>query len=99
MKIETIIIPYDLPYGKNINFNPSILHIVDNVFLMAFHTYRRSIGYPRNYKVEPLVTDPYHMYYGGVRSETWWSVEDGRGEWGTGFLILKMIDNQLVLHS
>ena len=37
IKVVTLTIPKNKLYSNNVNFNPSIIHIHDNVFLLSFH--------------------------------------------------------------
>jgi len=100
--VETveIKIPYDTEiFGPNINFNPSIILIDTDTFLMSFFTFRRHReGHPRNIKPQPSIYDNYHMYKGGSDSDTWW--DDSRGGYrGTGYLILKIINREVIIHQ
>ena len=49
--VANIQIPYNTRFGKNVNFNPSIVHIVDDYFLVSFHTFRRNKGHPEEHNV------------------------------------------------
>lgn len=91
--ISDIKIPYESRFGKNVNFNPSIVHISDNYFLVSFHTFRRGKGHPESYEVKGVIDDPYHMYLGGMKSKMWWNRTTG--EWGTGFIIIKIEDDYI----
>lgn len=86
-----IIVPYNMEFGNHINFNPSIVHIKNNYYLLSFHSFRRNEGHPElmHETIKADISDPYHLYYGGHGSKTWWN--PGReGEWGTGFMLLNI---------
>lgn len=82
-------IPYNTEFGNHINFNPSIVHLKNNYYLVSFHSFRRNEGHSEFSSVKSDINDPYHLYYGGPESKTWWN--PGReGEWGTGFMLINM---------
>lgn len=100
--VETveIKIPYDTEiFGENINFNPSIVLIDTDTFLMSFFTFRRhKEGHPKHIQPQPSIYDDYHMYKGGINSDTWWDDSHG-GYRGTGYLILKIINREVIIHQ
>ena len=91
--VSEVYIPYSQIFGKNVNFNPSIVHIDDDYFLMSFHTFRKNKGHPITHEVEGTIEDPYHMYYGGIGSNTYWNHK--KGQWGTGFMIVQINDGRV----
>lgn len=100
-KIETseVKIPFDNEiFGPNINFNPCILRIDENTFLMSFYTFRRGKGRSKNKEQEPSIYDDYHMWKGGPESSTWWDTSDP-GYVGTGYMILKIIERKIFIHQ
>jgi hypothetical protein len=58
VKVMTIHIP-PIPY-HNINFNPSIVHLIDSYFLISFHVFRRQYGHTRHDKIIASIDNPYH---------------------------------------
>lgn len=85
-------------FGRNINFNPCIVSIDDNRFLMSFHTFRRQYGHPCDIQPQARIYDPYHMWYGGPESDTWWNT--GRnGDWGTGYMVIKIVNRNIFIHQ
>lgn len=84
-----------IQYGKNVNFNPSIIHIEDNVFLVSFHTFRRNGG---TYYVTADINDKFHPWYGSYNSSTWWNAGSS-GFRGTGLMIIKIVDREIIIHS
>lgn len=103
--VSEVIIPYsNQEFGRNINFNPGMIHLYDNTFLVAFHTYRRLYGHPYNVIPEPNIKDPYHMWYGGPNSSTWWEYVEPSGPGsggfkGTGFMIIKIDLHKIYLYQ
>ena len=89
-------IPYRDTFGKSINFNPSILHLKDNYFLLSTHVYKREKDVPPNTIVHANTNDPYHMYFGGYNSSTWWS-EGPNGFRGTAFFIIKIFNHTITV--
>src|SRR5438094_5484606 len=100
LKTIQINIPYNTKiFGHNINFNPSIIHIQNNMFLVSFYTFTRSEnGYPKNITPQPSIYDDYHMYKGGPDSDTWWN-SNWPGFRGTGFMIIQIIDRKYRIHQ
>lgn len=92
INIVTLTVAKNTIYSNNVNFNPSIIHLHDNVFLVSFHTFRR--GYGSN---KVIVNDKYHPWYGGPNSKTWW--QEGHGFRGTGLMIIKIINDDIIIHQ
>lgn len=82
-------IPYHQKFGNHVNFNPSIAHYKDDLFLISFHTFRRNEGHPLKHIVKGSIYDPYHMFYTGH----WW--DHGDGVWGTAFALARINDRQI----
>ena len=92
-KVVELKLPKSVPLSKNVNFNPSIAHIVDDLFLISFYTWRRkNRPVPSTHQLEGSIKDPYHQYYGGRNSSTWWRPDKF---WGTGFIVAK-INNRAI---
>ena len=86
-------------FGNTINFNPSIIRIANDTFLMSFHVFRRGQhGHPCDIQPQPSIYDEYHMWYGGPESKTWWN-EDYDGIRGTGYMIIKIFNREVVIHQ
>ncbi|HSW77026.1 MAG TPA: hypothetical protein VLG50_08260 [Candidatus Saccharimonadales bacterium] len=81
--------------SNNVNFNPSIAHIVDDFFLISFYTWRRKDKpISSSYQLTGSVTDPYHQYYGGQNSPTWWREDE---YWGTGYVLATIINQNITI--
>lgn len=70
------------------NFNPSIVPIAPNLYLLSFRNFRR-------YPVSTTDKSLNHPWLGGPSSQTWWELEQG-GYDGTGFIILHIDDDNNV---
>ena len=93
MNVIEVIIPEHLNFGRNINFNPSITHLHDNIFLVSFNSFRRGIG-RKVIDRTPSVTNPDHVWYGGPGSYTWWN-PDFYGFLSSGYMIVEIINNDI----
>lgn len=78
MNVQEIrITPQDsVNYASNINFNPSIVYLGNDLFLMSFHSFRRGSIKHDNFNSTPSSTNPDHMWY----SKLWWNPGPG-GFW------------------
>lgn len=98
------VVPFKVPNddweygGKNINFNPSIIHMYENIFLVSFHTFRRGPKKFTKKNVIASIYDKYHPWYGGYDSNTWWNTEP-YGFHGTGLMIIKIVNHKVIFHS
>ncbi len=94
MKVVTINIDTK-QFKYNVNYNPSIVNIQDDLFLLSFSTFRRNKNFGL---VLPTIDNPYHPWYGGPESNTWWN-KGVDGIWGTGFVLLKFIKNNFIIEE
>lgn len=84
-----VALPPSPEYHNNINFNPSIVLLNDNTYLMSFRTFRRWPVLSGNNTREKN-----HPWYGGPGGEYWWQTREGGYE-GTGFALLQIGDRQI----
>lgn len=84
-----------IPENKNTyNFNPSIAHWKEDLYLCSYRSFIRYKDFPflPKYADEHL-TDPNHPWLGGPGSKTWWSNIDGKDN--TSFFIMKIKNNRV----
>ena len=73
MEVRTITVDGASFFDYAINFNPSIAHLGDDVYLVVFRSYRRySID-----QTQIMGKESNHPWLGGPGSETWWTYESG----------------------
>jgi len=97
MLVREIVIPPGYPfYNYSSNFNPSIIQLSDNRYLVSFHTFRRyafeESAFHQKHHISMSERVPLYMrhpWFGGPEAESYWQPEEG-GYVGTGFLILEI---------
>ena len=78
-----------LPEPKNVVlFNPSIVYWKDNLYLLSYRRFFRSLDYYNHYLIDPY-NNSNHPWYGGPESKTWWKANKGSDD--TGLLLLEII--------
>lgn len=84
---------YILPEPKNIViFNPSIVYWKDNLYLMCYRRFFRSLDYYNHSLIDPYHNSN-HPWYGGPDSKTWW--KSGKGGDDTGLLLIEIIGSNI----
>jgi len=77
-----------LLFLHTINFNPSIVYVEDNLYLVSIRAFRRGNIF-KIQDITPSMYNPDHLWFGGYGSKTFWNVgEDGFG--GTIFIVINI---------